>query len=437
MKILVIGSGAREHALCHAMQQSPLLTGLHAAPGNPGIAELATCHPIAVDDIAALLTLAKTQGIDLTVVGPELPLSLGIVDAFEAEGLLIFGPSQAAAQLEASKAFAKQLMQHAKVPTGAYIHALHLNTALEALNNFTPPYVIKEDGLAAGKGVTVALARQNAEYAIHAAFAKGMTVVIEDFLPGEELSLLAVCDGKQALPLVPAQDFKRAHDGDTGPNTGGMGAYAPVPWATPALINRIQHEVLNPVLAAMAEQGTPYKGILYAGLMIAPDGTPNVVEFNARFGDPETQVVLPLLAEDIVSLLMASAQGDLSAWTTTSIAIKPDQSAVTVVLAAKGYPSQVEVGQTITTPPATALDATAYYLHAGTKQDAETAALLTAGGRVISVLGLGENLTTARHKAYTLADAITFEGKHNRQDIAQSAAERQMTGATQPSTAGH
>jgi phosphoribosylamine---glycine ligase len=416
MNVLVIGSGAREHALTWKLGQSPINPVLHCAPGNPGMAEQATCHNIAVDDIPGLLALAKAQQVDLTVVGPEVPLSLGIVDAFQAEGLLIFGPRQAAAQLEASKAFAKEIMVLANVPTGGYSHAKTAEQALQALNAYTAPYVIKEDGLAAGKGVTIAATRAEAEAAITAAFAKGMTVVIEEFLHGQELSVLAICDGAHALPLVTAQDFKRAYDQDQGPNTGGMGAYAPVPWASPDLMTRIQTEVLQPVLATMAAQGKPYTGVLYAGLMITPAGDPKVIEFNARFGDPETQVVLPLIAEDLLPILLAAAQGDLSAWVDEGIAIQPQQSAVTVVLAAKGYPGGFEKGLPIQLPQGD-LPTGQLVFQAGTQQQTN-GPLVCNGGRVISAVGLGTELAIAREQAYQLADAIHFDNRYYRNDIA-------------------
>jgi phosphoribosylamine---glycine ligase len=420
MNVLVIGSGGREHALIMALAKSPELTQLWAAPGNPGIANLAQCTPIAADAIPQLLAFAQTHAIDLTVVGPEVPLALGIVDAFEAAGLTIFGPSQAAATLESSKAFAKAVMQAANVPTGGYVHAHTATNALVALAEFTPPYVIKEDGLAAGKGVTIAPTKTEAEAAITAAFAKGMTVVIEAFLHGQELSVLALCDGTRALPLVPAQDFKRALDGDQGPNTGGMGAYAPVPWATDDLLNTVKTRVCQPVLAEMAKRGTPFKGVLYAGLMIDDQQQPHVIEFNARFGDPETQVVLPLLDEDLLPLLLAAAQGNLSPWEKTGVAIKPAQSAVTVVLAAQGYPGTVTHGTPIALP--TALPPHTTVCQAGTALT-PAGQLVTQGGRVINAVGTGANLNQARQAAYALAQAVEFNGKTYRTDIAEKAAQ--------------
>jgi phosphoribosylamine---glycine ligase len=418
MNILLVGSGGREHALAWSLAQTPHAK-LHMAPGNPGMAALGTCYPdIKVNDIKALLDLARQLDVDLTVVGPELPLSLGLVDEFEAEGLAVFGPSQAAARLEASKAFAKAVMLAAGVPTGHYRHLLTEADALSALNEFIPPYVIKEDGLAAGKGVTVTPDNTVARQAIQQAFAKGMTVVIESFLPGEELSVLALCDGKMAIPLVAAQDFKRAYDNDQGPNTGGMGAYAPVPWASPYLMAQIQQRVLQPVLREMAQRGTPYKGVLYAGLMIAPDGTPNVIEFNARFGDPETQVVLPLLAEPLYPLLMAAAKGDLSPWQQQGVALAKNKAAVTVVLAAKGYPASPETGDAIVVE--TDPDDTQVLFHAGTLVN-PLGQLVTAGGRVLNATGFGSTLAAARLHAYALANQVKFAGKHCRQDIAQHA----------------
>ena len=415
MNILLVGGGGREHALAWSLAQTPGAV-LHMAPGNPGMAKWGTCYPdIKVNDIEALLNLARQIQADLTVVGPELPLSLGITDVFEAAGLNIFGPSQAAARLEASKAFAKSVMQAAGVPTGAYRHLLTEAEAIESLADFDPPYVIKEDGLAAGKGVTVTSDLSEARQAVQQAFAKGMTVVIESFLPGEELSVLAVCDGQIALPLVTAQDFKRAYDHDLGPNTGGMGAYAPVPWATDRLMTQVKQLVLQPVLNEMAKRGTPYKGVLYAGLMIAPDGTPNVVEFNARFGDPETQVVLPLLAEPLYPLLKAASEGDLSEWANKGVAVYQDKAAVTVVLAAAGYPAQPLTGHAISVLGTTNENQALF--HAGTVFDAE-GQVVTAGGRVISATGFGNTLAAARKQAYNLADKVEFQGKQCRSDIA-------------------
>jgi phosphoribosylamine---glycine ligase len=419
MNILVIGSGAREHTLVATLAASPLAAQVYVAPGNPGMLGTATCVPIAADAIGDLLTFATSYAIDLTVVGPEVPLALGIVDAFEASGLTIFGPSQAAARLESSKAFAKAVMQAAAVPTGGYIHATSEAQALAVLTEFTPPYVIKEDGLAAGKGVTVAATQPEAEKAIIQAFAKGMTVVIEEFLPGQELSVLAICDGTHALPLMPAQDFKRALNHDEGPNTGGMGAYAPVPFATADLLETVKTRICLPVLAEMANRGTPFKGVLYAGLMIGPDNQPRVIEFNARFGDPETQVVLPLVAEDLLPVLLAAARGDMTPWADKGgIALHHDRAAVTVVLAAAGYPGTFAKGAPVTLPA----NPTPHHWvrHAGTALNAN-GQLVSSGGRVLNAVGMGATLQNAREQAYALAESITFEGKMMRTDIAEKA----------------
>jgi phosphoribosylamine---glycine ligase len=301
------------------------------------------------------------------------------------------------------------------------VHAQTLPQALEAITQFSPPYVIKEDGLAAGKGVTVAPTLPEAHHAIHAAFEKGMTVVLEAFLPGQEISVLAICDGTHAIPLATAQDFKRAYDDNAGPNTGGMGAYAPVPWATPDLMHTVQTRILQPVLQAMADRGTPYTGVLYAGLMIGPDGQPSVVEFNARFGDPETQVVLPLLAEDLVLVLQAAAQHNLGPWVQTGLAQVANIHAVTVVLAAQGYPGAFQRQQPITLPTITD-EASQLIFHAGVSQATDAAAeLQTDGGRVLSLVGLGSSLPHARQQAYMLADQPVFAGQQYRTDVAAAA----------------
>jgi phosphoribosylamine--glycine ligase len=416
MKILVIGSGGREHAIASALHRSAHRPELFFAPGNAGMAGLGQRLEIDATDLQGLAIFAKREGIDLTVVGPEAPLAIGIVDRFQADGLKIFGPVKAAALLEASKHFAKQIMDEAQVPTAGYAHCLDADAARRALDKFQPPYVIKEDGLAAGKGVTIAQDRAEAEAAIDQAYKRGMTVVLEEFMAGEELSILAVCDGKIALPMVAAQDFKRVGNNNEGPNTGGMGAYAPVPLATPALMARVRQEVLQPVLEAMARRGTPYMGVLYAGLMILPDGTPKVVEFNVRFGDPETQVVLPLLEDDLVDLFLASANGDLSGYEAKGgIAFKSDQAAVTVVLASQGYPGEYESGYPIDFPASLPDDAEVF--HAGTRLQ-PGGKIVTQGGRVLNVTGIGKGIEQARQRAYEIVEQVSFQGKYYRSDIA-------------------
>jgi phosphoribosylamine---glycine ligase len=416
MHVLIIGSGGREHALAVALAASPKVSQLSVAPGNPGMEMLAQRLEIDVLDIEGLLIHAQREKIDLTIVGPEAPLAAGIVDRFTEAGLLIFGPVQAAAQLEASKLFAKQMMQQANVPTGHFVFAQTESQALEGLSQFNPPYVIKEDGLAAGKGVTVTSSQEEAEIAIANAFAKNSPVLLEACLYGQELSVLAVCDGVRALPLVAAQDFKRVGDGNTGPNTGGMGAYAPVPFADAALMEKVQTLVLNPILNLMAKRGTPYKGILYAGLMVNNAGDPAVIEFNCRFGDPETQVVLPLLTHsgvDLFDLLFASAQGNLAPFEGALPEVKG--AAVTVVVASGGYPAELLTNQVITLPEALPEGVTLY--HAGTKR-LPKGDLVNSGGRVFTVTGVGATLDEARKKAYEVVPQVKFEGAFYRSDIA-------------------
>lgn len=416
MKVLIIGSGGREHALGWTLANSPQQPELYFAPGNPGMADLGQLLEIDVTDIQGLTLYAEREQIDLTVVGPELPLSLGIVDTFQAAGLAIFGPTQAGAKIEASKAYAKAIMTQAHVPTGGYKHCTDKKMALSTLQGFNPPYVIKEDGLAAGKGVTISATLDEAETAIQNAFDKGTTVVIEEFLSGQELSVLAICDGQYAIPMLAAQDFKKALDGNAGPNTGGMGAYAPVPFVTPALIDTIQHTVLTPTLKALRKNGIEYCGVLYAGLMITPQGIPKVIEFNSRFGDPETQVVLPLLKEDLLDILLASAKGDLSAYAESGFRFRSSH-AVTVALTSKGYPGNYEKNIPITLPET--LPKNTLLFHAGTGITMDRT-LVTKGGRVLNATGLGNTLLEARERAYTLADTVAFTSKTYRKDIAQS-----------------
>jgi len=415
MKILLIGNGGREHALAWSLSQSRHKPQLYFAQGNPGMQELGQRLDIEVTDLQGLLLFAQREGIDLTVVGPELPLSLGLADLFQQHGLKVFGPVKDGAQMEFSKAFAKKLMLDNGIPTAKYQFCDTEAEALAALQGFDAPYVVKEDGLAAGKGVTIAETIEQAEEAVRQAFQKEMPVVIEEFMQGQELSVLAFCDGKTILPCVAAQDYKKAGEGNTGPNTGGMGAYAPVPLATPELMARVQQEVLDPTAKALQSQGIDYKGILYAGLMITPDGTPKVVEFNARFGDPETQVVLPLLADDLVDLMLATVNGELHRYAETGIRFKPDTQAVTVVLTAAGYPGDYEKGQPILFPQY--LNNHTLIFHAGTKVLPDQSKV-THGGRVLNVTGLGSTLEEARKQAYETASQIKFEGKTFRRDIA-------------------
>jgi phosphoribosylamine--glycine ligase len=420
MKVLLIGSGGREHALACSLAASPQLSELHIAPGNAGMQAWQRLD-IGAQELDNLLIQATREQYDLVVIGPEAPLAAGLVDKLNEAGLLAFGPTQACAQLEASKAFAKALMQEAGIPTAAYQHCLSQQEALEALAAFSPPYVVKEDGLAAGKGVTVTLERSEAEAAIQRAFAKAGSVVLESFLEGQELSVLALCDGKQALPLVSAQDFKRVGEGQTGPNTGGMGAYAPVPFVSPTLMERIQQEVLQPVLEVFNKRGTPYRGVLYAGLMINAAGAPSVVEFNCRFGDPETQVVLPLLQADLLPLLKAAAEGDLSPYAQQPLTL-PSRHAVTVVLAAEGYPGDYPKDLPIGLPTAwpAHLQGHVQVFHAGTRLSPEQT-LLSSGGRIVNVSATGESLAQARERAYEAIALLDAPGCFYRRDIAELA----------------
>jgi phosphoribosylamine--glycine ligase len=415
MKILLIGSGGREHALAQTLSQSRHKPELYFAPGNPGMRELGLRLDIAVDNLDALLHFARREKIDLTVVGPELPLSLGLADRFREAGLAIFGPGQAGAQLEASKAFAKEFMQAAGIPTAGYRFCTDQTTALSTLDSFKTPYVIKEDGLAAGKGVTVALTREDAIAAIKRAFRKDMPVVIEEFLAGRELSVFTFCDGDTLLPCLAAQDFKRLGEGDQGPNTGGMGAYAPVPMATPALMEQVQSQILAPIQKGLKNANLDYRGLLYVGLMVSPEGVCRVIEFNVRFGDPETQVVLPLLEDDLVDLLLATVEGRLQEYETTGIRFKPERSAVTVVLASEGYPDKPISGRPIAFPQY--LPQNAHVFHSGT-QVLPDQSKITAGGRVLAITGEGTSLEEAREVAYAVASQIRFEGKTFRKDIA-------------------
>ncbi|MBY0404369.1 MAG: phosphoribosylamine--glycine ligase [Cyanobacteria bacterium] len=431
MKILVVGSGGREHALAWKLSQSPRSPELFFAPGNPGMVPLGQRLDIDPTDLQGLAIFAQREKIDLTVVGPEAPLALGLVDLFHAKGLGVFGPTQQAAQMETSKDFAKKIMDLAHVPTARHILCRDWNTAEKALKDFKPPYVIKQDGLAAGKGVTVTPNLEEAYQAIQSILDLGSPVLIEDFLSGQELSVLAVCDGTRGLMMLPAQDHKRLLDGNQGPNTGGMGAYAPVPFVTPELMQLIQKQVFDPILKTLKAQGTPYQGVLYAGLMISPEGKPWVIEFNARFGDPETQVILPLMKTDLVDLLMAAAQGDLSSFEKTGIEFQDNQFAVTVAMVSGGYPGAFEKGYPITFPKALPQDV--FIFHAGTAlgprmlippgipSEFTTPQVVTQGGRVLNVTGLGNRLLEAQQNAYQGVSAIQFEKAFYRQDIAASA----------------
>ncbi|MFC9731220.1 phosphoribosylamine--glycine ligase [Streptomyces roseolus] len=414
MKVLVIGGGAREHALCRSLSLDPDVTALHCAPGNAGIAEVAELHAVDQLDGGAVAALATGLGADLVVVGPEAPLVAGVADAVRAVGIPVFGPSKEAAELEGSKAFAKDVMAGAGVPTARSYVCTTPAEIDEALDAFGAPYVVKDDGLAAGKGVVVT---DDVEEARAHALACDR-VVIEEYLDGPEVSLFAITDGTTVLPLQPAQDFKRALDGDEGPNTGGMGAYSPLPWADPKLVDEVMETVLQPTVDELRRRGTPFSGLLYAGLAITSRGV-RVIEFNARFGDPETQVVLARLKTPLAGVLLHSANGTLADQPPLSWR---DEAAVTVVVASHNYPGTPRTGDPIEGLAEVAeLDAPhAYVLHAGTKRDGD--AVVSAGGRVLSVTATGSDLAEARERAYAAVGRIRLDGAQHRTDIALKAA---------------
>jgi phosphoribosylamine--glycine ligase len=407
MKILLVGSGGREHALALGLRADKSCTELHAAPGNPGIASLATLHPVEITDNNAILKLAQQLAVDLVVVGPEVPLVNGVSDVLREAGFAVFGPSKAAAQLEGSKDFAKGVMRDAGVPTARSFTCTEQSEIEMALDSFGAPYVVKDDGLAAGKGVVVTNDRQVAlDHALACS-----RVVIEEYLAGPEISLFGISDGRNILPMQPAQDFKRAYDGDEGPNTGGMGAYSPLPWAPDDIVEETYEKVLAPMIAEMAARGTPFVGLLYAGLALTDDGI-RVIEFNARFGDPETQVLIPRLMTPLATLLYNAATDNLD----DAVLQWRDESAVTVVLAAQGYPESPKTGVAISSIPA--IDKSQVF-HAGTSDS--SGALLSTGGRVLTVTGTGADLTEARDRAYRAISQIELEGSFYRTDIALNA----------------
>jgi phosphoribosylamine---glycine ligase len=421
LKALVVGGGGREHAIVRALARSAHAPELLCAPGNAGIATDAECLPeIAADDVAAIVALAKARRVDLVAIGPEAALVVGLVDALEEAGVPAFGPSAAAAELEGSKAFAKELMKEAGVPTAAHVLLRSREEAVEHLACASYPTVLKADGLAAGKGVIICPTEAEARAAVDVFFTERRfgetTVVLEEFLEGEELSLLALCDGDNVLPLAPAQDYKRIFDGDEGPNTGGMGSYSPVPGFGAAAVEEIVDSVHRPIVAAMGRRGIPFHGVLYAGLMIGAEG-PKVLEFNTRFGDPETQAVLPRMRSDLVDLFLAAREPGGLAGATAEFG---DDWAVTLVLASAGYPESSSKGDVISGLAAAA--ELAEVTHAGTaERDGE---IVTAGGRVLNVTGLGPTPAAARDRAYDAAGRITFDGMQIRTDIAARAVER-------------
>ena len=420
MRILVVGGGGREHALVWKLAQNATVDKIFAAPGNAGIAGIAECLQVDANDGETMANLAEDLGTDLVVIGPEAPLVAGLADALSVRGLPVFGPSAAAARIEGSKAWAAGICERAGAPT-ARSHAFTDPAAAVAfLETMDGPYVVKADGLAAGKGVTVTASRAEAESAIREALVghrfgdAGATVVLMEFLEGPELSVFCLTDGETVLPLAEAQDFKRIGDGDTGPNTGGMGAYSPVPGVPDGTVARAVREIMEPVVARMTAEGARFRGLLYGGLIVTKDG-PKVIEFNCRFGDPETQVVLPRLGTDLAELLLACVEGNLSHYAPTW----RSEACVSVVLASGGYPGAFETGKRIGGLPAAGAQEGVTVFHAATTFDGGD--IVTAGGRVLAVSALGADVAQARARAYDATSAISFDGKYFRTDIALNA----------------
>jgi phosphoribosylamine--glycine ligase len=417
MRLLLVGSGGREHALAWALAASPLCDALYCAPGNAGIAEQAECVPIPADDLEGVVDFARRQRVDLVVVGPEAPLCAGLVDRLAAAGIRVFGPTAAAARLEGSKRFAKDLCTRFTIPTAAYGTFANAVAAKSYVRQQGAPIVVKADGLAGGKGVTIARTLAEAEAAIDEALGAGRfgpagaTLVIEEFLDGEEASFFALVDGRHALPLVSAQDHKPVGEGDSGPNTGGMGAYSPAPIVTEAMAGRIMDEIIEPTVAGMAAMGCPYKGVLYAGLMIGPEG-PKLLEYNVRFGDPECQVLVVRLMSDLLPALIAAIDGELGHFHLRWL----DEAALTVVMAANGYPGAYETGSEIRGLAAAAAVEGVTVFHAGTAR-AGDGRLLATGGRVLNVTANGPTIAEAQRRAYAAVDHIDWPGGFCRRDI--------------------
>ncbi|MCT2195260.1 phosphoribosylamine--glycine ligase [Paenibacillus sp. p3-SID1389] len=421
MDILVIGAGGREHAICWSLAKSPKADKIYCAPGNAGIGQIAELVPIQVNEFDKLAAFAEEKRVGLVVVGPDDPLADGIVDVFEAKNIPVFGPRKNAAHIEGSKTFMKDLLKKYNIPTAAYEKFDNYEQALKYLQSRPVPIVIKADGLAAGKGVTVAFTREEAETALKNIMVdkvfgeSGSQVVIEEFLEGQEMSILSFVDGETVRPMVAAQDHKQVYDGDKGPNTGGMGTYSPLPHIADSIIEEAIETIIKPTAKAMVAEGRPFRGVLFAGLMITPDGKPKTIEFNARFGDPETQVVLPRLKSELLEIFLAAVNGTLD-----QVDIEwSEEAAVCVVLASGGYPASYPKGLPIRGLEE-AQAAGALVFHAGTSKN-EAGEWVTNGGRVLGVVGLGQSIAEARDKAYEAANLITFEGKHQRSDIAAKA----------------
>ncbi|MBQ96046.1 MAG: phosphoribosylamine--glycine ligase [Actinobacteria bacterium] len=422
MNILLLGSGGREHALAWKLAQSPLCDKLWAAPGNPGIAQDAECVALDATDHDAVIAFAREKEVGLVVIGPEAPLVDGLADSLRAAGIDAFGPSKQAAQLEGSKGFTKELCKRANIPTARYERCTSLEAAWGALKKFDPPFVLKADGLAAGKGVVIADTREEAQNALNEMFdgkfgSAGSEVVIEQFLTGEEASFFALTDGTAILPIGTAQDHKRVGEGDTGPNTGGMGAYSPAPVLSEALQAQVMREIVEPTVQTLREEGMPYSGVLYAGLMLTKDG-PQLIEYNARFGDPECQVLMMRLESDLVELMQACARGTLGE---VAAPVLSDDFALTVVMAAEGYPGTPKKGGPIDLSEAEAGGAKVF--HAGTKLEGDT--LTSSGGRVLNVTARGASATEAQANAYAAVDAIDFADGFCRRDIGQREVRRE------------